>query len=485
MKIMEANGRRNLLTAGVAVAVVLGLIGALPFGKPDDAIVGDVRTWRVESRTFDVALTEQVVFEADSVAAIVSSLPSNFARVVSLAPEGSLVAPGDELARFDPTPFVADLTRAQDELVEAESQLARARTELEIKRADLDAGIEEARRRLAVAKLAHRRLVDVEIPAQRRSAVEERDAAAMELTAAEKHRDMTFELHERGYASRDELDTSDEALAQSRQLVESRNAELELLETVEFAAAIEEAGIELDQLVQEIERREADYPRQLSVASSAVSRFEARIRQLEGTIAKATGFIEASTILAPVAGIVSYPRLKFGEEQRKAQVGDTIWQRQAFLVLPDLDSLVAHAQVREVAVGGLAAGQTVRLTPHAFPDLVIEGEVMSVGTVVETGGSDARRFEVRMSAHNPDSRLRPGMTGRAEIHTHHYDDIPVVPIDAVHYLDGRPVAYVRDGRQWSAVPVTLGGSDGAFVAIEDGLAEGQIVALIEPPEPQS
>jgi HlyD family secretion protein len=485
MNLWPASRGVRLLSSAGAAALMLGIAGAPPFGTKDSAGAADIGTWRVERRAFDVALTEQIVFEADSVAAIASSLPSNFARVVSLAPEGSLVAPGDELARFDPTPFIDDLTRAQSELVEAQAQLERARTELEIKRADLDAGLDEARRRSAVAELSRKRLVEAEIPAQRRSAAQEIEASELELSAAEKTRNMTIELHDRGYASRDELDAAEDALAFARQRVASHRAAFDLLETVEFAAMLEEAELERAHLAQEIERQEADYPRQLQVASGAVTRFEARIRQLEETIAKATGFIEASTIEAPVAGIVSYPALKFGEEQRKAQVGDTIWQRQAFLVLPDLDSLVAHAQVREVDVGGLKAGQPVRLTPHAFPDLVLEGEVLSVGTVVDADRDAARRFEVRLSARNGDSRLRPGMTGRAEIHTHHYDHVAVVPLDAIHYLDGRPVAYVRDGQGWSAVAIKLGGSDGALAAVESGLSEGQTVALFKPPDTSS
>jgi multidrug resistance efflux pump len=416
------------------------------------------------------------------VVAIGSGLPSNLGRVVYLAPEGSLVEPGDELVRFDPTPFRGDLEQLAAEQEDVQSQLDRARTELEIRRAELDAGLDDARRQLAVALLDHRRLVEVEIPARRLEREEEIAAARLELGSLEKLRDMTVELQERGFASREELDEARNSFAAARQLLDSRVAQLGLQESVEFAGEIAEADLRVEQMYNLIARLEQDYPRQLQVAEGAVSRHATRIRQLEGMAQNARDYIAASTIVAPVSGIVTYPPISFGEDYRKVQIGDTVWQRQTFLTLPDLNSLVAHASVREVDVGGIVAGQRVAITASAYPELVLSGQVLSVGTVLDAADDRSRRFEVRISLETGDARLRPGMTGRGRIHTHHYDQVLLVPIDAVHYLDNRPVAYVETAGRWQPQDLMLGGTDGVRVAVARGLATGQSVALIAPPD---
>lgn len=463
-----------------ALLVIIVLGGAMPFLGSDEPLPGEVATVLAERSAFDVYLTEQIEFEADTVAAIVSSLPSNLASVVYLAPEGSLVAPGDEIARFDPTTFENDRDLATAELEDVRAQRERAATELEIRRGELAAGLDTARRQYAVALLNQERLVEVEIPAARRAAEADIAAAELELDELENLRDMTIELHDRGFASKEELDRAQREFALAVQTVESRRAQFERLEAVEFKAMQTEQALEIERLENEVARLDADQSRQLEVAGATVSRLDSRIRQLEDMIAKAESHIAASTIVAPVAGIVTYPVISFGDEQRKVQIGDTIWQRQAFLSLPDLGSLVARAQVREVEVGGLEPGQAVTLTASALPNLRFTGEVLSVGTVVDAAADRVRRFEVRIATPATDERLRPGMTGRARIHTHHYDDVVTIPVDAVQYRDGRPVAWVRNGDDWITQPLTLGGTDGVLVAIESGLADGASVALVQP-----
>jgi multidrug resistance efflux pump len=469
-----------------ALLLIIVLGGAVPFGGSDEPLPGEVATVAAESRAFDVYLTEQIEFEADKVAAIVSTLPSNLASVVYLAPEGSVVAPGDEIARFDPTTFENERELATAELEDVRAQRERALTELEIRRGELASGLDAVRRLLAVALLNQERLVEVEIPAARRAARAEVETARLELDELAKLRDMTIELHERGFASQEELDRAQRELALAEQGVESRRAQLEVLESVEFKAMQTEQALEIERLENEIERLDADQSRQLQVAGATVSRLDSRLRQLEDLIAKSEAHIAASTITAPVAGIVTYPEISFGDEQRKVQIGDTIWQRQAFLTLPDLGSLVARARVREVEVGGLEPGQPVTLTASALPNLSFAGTVLSIGTVVDAAAEGVRRFEVRISTSAADERLRPGMSGRARIHTHHYDAAVVVPVDAVHYLDGRPVAWLRDGDGdgdgdgWTARPIVLGGTDGALVAIESGLEADATLALVRP-----
>jgi membrane fusion protein (multidrug efflux system) len=63
-------------------------------------------------------------------------------------------------------------------------------------------------------------------------------------------------------------------------------------------------------------------------------------------------------------------------------------------------------------------------------------------------------FEVEILVENPDRRLRPGMSARAQIVTQTLDDVLSVPLDLVVERNSRRVVFFVSGHQARAVDVS-------------------------------
>ena len=474
--------RRVLIIAVGGLSTLLVLMGASDnAARRSDH--GETALWTVQSSPFDVYLSEHGVFEALESAALSSQLPSNRAKVIFLAPEGTLVMPGDVVARFDQSAFREELERIENDLADARAQLEKAETELALKRQELEIRSKDLKLQARLALLDHQRLVEVEIPFRR-------EAAALELSESRHHHGQkgkelatVRKLAQRGYASGEELQIAVEAYEKARDGVDLAAARLRLLDEVEFPAETSQSTMKSDQLAAQVLAFDNDIPRELRLKQALINRASLKVDKLVTKQRQNLNYLEASVVATPVEGFVSYPELMFGNDTRKVQVGDSVWRQQPFVVIPDLASLIAKVDIREVDVGAVAPGQSVLMRPHAFADRTLQGTVSAVGVMrTDPGDADVRRFEVRIAIHDKDARLRPGMTGKVRLHTHHYADTPLVPVEAVHYLDGDPIVFRAQESTWASVPVRLGGNDGARVAILEGLTSGETVALNKPPQ---
>ena len=77
--------------------------------------------------------------------------------------------------------------------------------------------------------------------------------------------------------------------------------------------------------------------------------------------------------------------------------------------------------------------------------------------------------------------MRPGMNAGADIVETRIPDAISIPAKALFTLRGKPVVYVKSGRQYVAKPVQVRARNADEVAIE-GIAAGTSVALAEPEE---
>ncbi|HTQ80304.1 MAG TPA: efflux RND transporter periplasmic adaptor subunit, partial [Thermoanaerobaculia bacterium] len=94
----------------------------------------------------------------------------------------------------------------------------------------------------------------------------------------------------------------------------------------------------------------------------------ARVHDIERQIA-------SMTVRAPREGTVVYVSDHRGE---KKKVGDTAWQGERVLEIPDLTRMRGEAQVDEADAGRIAVGERVHLRLDAHPDAVFTGRVQAI-----------------------------------------------------------------------------------------------------------
>jgi len=141
----------------------------------------------------------------------------------------------------------------------------------------------------------------------------------------------------------------------------------------------------------------------------------------------------------------------------------------------NLDTLWVELAVFERSLPLIRVGDEVMLKPLGSHVDGLKGKVANVGQVLS---STTRSAPVRVEVDNHSRQLRPGQAVDAVIRAGGaaVDQGPVVPPDAVTFIDGKPTVFVLDAPDKVRVaPVELGASDGHELHIKQGLKVGERV----------
>ncbi len=146
---------------------------------------------------------------------------------------------------------------------------------------------------------------------------------------------------------------------------------------------------------------------QVEAAQLSVSQAELSLQQSQLSLEQAQEAVADAQLLAPTAGTVLSVDVAEG-----AMVG----AGSPIITLLDTTQLEFHtSNLSERDLARVAPGQTVQVTLKAYPNDVIEGTVVRIGTQATGMVGDAAVFPVIISIGSEELDIRPGMTGRAEI----------------------------------------------------------------------
>jgi HlyD family secretion protein len=200
-------------------------------------------------------------------------------------------------------------------------------------------------------------------------------------------------------------------------------------------------------------------------------------------LAQAQDQLDKSTVRAPLGGFVVLNEIFQGNQKRKPRAGDTVWQGQAPVYLPDLSSMVVKTQLREEDLQKIKAGLPATVRIDAYPDVQFEGEVGSVGVLaLDPAGTSmvGKHFQYTVSLKGSDPRLRPGMTARVSIVASSARDVLTVPLASLFSETAGKVCYVFNGQKFIPRLVRVGRMNEDVAEILEGLKEGERVALVRP-----
>jgi len=208
----------------------------------------------------------------------------------------------------------------------------------------------------------------------------------------------------------------------------------------------------------------------------AIDRQRAENRREEADTALA-----ALEIRAPHDGILTLVRNWRGEVPA---VGSELWRGQEIAELPDLDSMEAEVYVLEADAGGLVVDRPARVAIPAHPDVSIAGTIARVDPIAKPRSRDSPvqyfGVGVEIEAEDP-SVLKPGQRVVATLVMEELSDALVVPRQAVHQDENRSWVYRSDGARFEEQTVRVGTRSFGLLVIEEGLKEGDRVALEQPP----
>jgi len=189
----------------------------------------------------------------------------------------------------------------------------------------------------------------------------------------------------------------------------------------------------------------------------------ALVNQIRATIAK-------KTIRAPFSGRLGIRQVNLGQLLRE---GDPIVTLQA------LAPIYVNFTFPQQELARLRPGLPVRVTCDCLPGLALDGRVTAVNPLVD---SETRNIQVQATVGNRKETLRPGMFVNVAVGLPVRQKVLAIPTTAVLYAPyGDSVFVVVDDKEGKGGKtlhqqfVRLGEKRGDFVAVTEGLKEGETV----------
>ena len=234
---------------------------------------------------------------------------------------------------------------------------------------------------------------------------------------------------------------------------------------------------------------DTDYEQSLYNYQKAKSAFDSS----KASLAKAERNLSYATITSPIDGVVISRDVEEGQRVASGFETPTL-----FTIAADLTQMQVVADVDEADIGDVEEGQRVSFTVDAYPNDVFEGKVTQIRLGATSSSSSTTTtttvvtYEVVISAHNPDLKLKPRLTANITIYTLDKQGVLSVPAKALRFTPAVPLVgsnavvkdcegehkvWTREGDTFTAHPVSIGISNGIVTEITGGINEGtQIVS---------
>jgi HlyD family secretion protein len=210
---------------------------------------------------------------------------------------------------------------------------------------------------------------------------------------------------------------------------------------------------------------------QLALAKNALERADKSLKQVEDRLAK-------TRIEAPFDCTVL---------TRPVSLGQTVSGSAGFnsgteiLSIANLNDMIITAHINQADVTRMKNGQPVDVQVESVPGLRMKGVVERIApqAIIKNG---IKGFSARIAIKELDPRIRPGMTSILSIPVASVENALSVPLSAVFVEKGERFVYVKGSEKFERRLVQIGISDYSFAEVQQGLQEGDLVALETPPD---
>lgn len=193
--------------------------------------------------------------------------------------------------------------------------------------------------------------------------------------------------------------------------------------------------------------------------------------------------LEDYTITAPISGTIVQKNYKALDTIGQSSMSSTT----SLAIIYDMSKLTFDLAIDELDLSLIEVGQKVKITSDSIDNMEFEG-IVSKKSIVGTSSGGTTVYPVTVDIEGNDVLL-PGMNVNAEIVISSTGNVLAVPVSAVsrgnkieilkgvlpETAGGRPQGMLLTKPETEAVDVELGASDGDYIEIKAGLAEGDII----------
>ena len=442
-----------------------------------------VPTEIVEKMNFNVVVETIGSLDAARSTIVSSSIGGDESTIIWLIAEGSRVQAGDPLVRLDPTPFEETVTTSTTKLMESEAGASTFKQAMGWEKIQAQRQVASAEFDLRVAELDLLKFENGDGPLERtrlESLVHEATQNNEQFSGYLKD---LQSLMDEGVISENEVKQGRRKAEESGKLLSMAKQQFEIYRDFVFPSSLEKAKARVSRARLELEQTRKSSVFQIGKAQASLDQAVQQAKNAKSILLRAKNELEATTITAPIPGMVVYREEFRSGDRRKPRIGDSVWQNQPLLYLPDISTMVVETFIREVDVHKVRVGTTTTTRVDAFPSVAIKGKVASIGVLAESGTSrsdGSKVFQLTIALEGEVEHLRPGMTARSTILAGTIDNALCIPVAAVFIDNAEAHCFVENGFGFSKTSVVLGSQNETVIEIRKGLAEGERVAIIAP-----
>lgn len=207
-------------------------------------------------------------------------------------------------------------------------------------------------------------------------------------------------------------------------------------------------------------------PQSIRAQEAGVAQAQANISSGRAQIANIQAQLSKSVLVAPIAGILT---------KQEAKVGQIVSAYSTVASIISQTSLEIEANIPEVDIGKIVAGNPVTITIDALPGQTFKGKVIHIDPA-QTVIDGVINFKVRVSFDKKDVRFKSGLTANLSIETLKKNNALLLPQVAILENDKGTFVQEKQANETKDIPITTGirAQDGS-VEILSGVSEGQRV----------
>ena len=401
---------------------------------------------------FDHIVIEQGEIESSSNIDVICQVKSQGAGGGSGTPilwvidEGTYVKTGDKLVELDASALDNQLKSQRIAVAGAESMVISSNAAVR------------------TAEIALQEYLQGTFMSERTAILSEIDVAQQALLNAELKLASAERLAAKGMFNKRQVQAEGFAVSNAKNVLESAKARLEILERL----TKEKFKVQYES---DIEAAKA----KLKSDSSVLAEEEDKLKDIQDQIAKCV-------ILSPADGVVVHNNQyssRGGSAEFVVEEGALVRERQTIIKLPDPTKMQVKTSINEQNITLIAEGMAAKIKVNA-----VEGDMLArikrVNKYPEPGSwfsSSVKKYTTYVEILAPAPSIRTGMTAEVRIFVRQLPDALQIPVHGIYEYKGHHFCLRKSGDKWDTVEIKIGATNDKMVTIDEGLAEGDVVAM--------
>ena len=216
---------------------------------------------------------------------------------------------------------------------------------------------------------------------------------------------------------------------------------------------------------------------QLDSAQQAFDVNEALVEQNRSNYAVVSARLEYATIRAPISGTVISKNVTVGEIVAGPLGGGNFSMPTAMAEIADFSNLEVHVDVDEVDIGKIKVGQDAVISVDAYPDKTVKGVVEEIALMTSGRREIGITYRVKAQIENPEKILKLGMTANVDIVIRSRSQVLSVPSGAVLAKEDKKLVFTISGQKIQRREIMTGIEGEEFMEVTSGLQPGERVVI--------